>query len=309
MKILIVGADDVVTNLSATPFLGQWASDAGNKIDMLISVEQIPFFITNPDITKIFRVNGHFCNRWWGSLIYRANILKALMAMRQENFDCIISFSPVSINRYRLWKLLLGVKHAGYFRDNNFVTSYLNKTENVSYPDSEKAENLNASLKLYPDLQSATVMVRRYCISLTSSNIGIIINSASSVNWTSVQWASLIRKLSSRGRVFLISAENNSVSGNEDKTLMAEAQSLCSDGVVTMVVVAKTADFIAMISLCSGLISADSDAVWVAASMRVPVIYPDPYAVKDIPPGCKRVSCPNAEKVFNAFVSNTDSTS
>lgn len=308
MKILIVGAGDAVTNLSATPFIRRWASDADNKIDLLVSTEQNPYFINNHDIIRIFRFNSHFCSRWGGELVYGLSILKALMSMRHERFDHIVSLAPVSPINYRLWKIITGVKSAGYFRGDFFVNSCQNNNKDLSCPDSAKAESRKEYLKLYPELQCAEMMAKSYSISLTSNNIGIIVNSAFSVKWTSGQWAYLISNLAARGRVFLISTGDNSVSDNNDINIMAEAESLCSTTAVTTVVTARTADFIAMISLCSGLISADSDATWVAASLRVPVIYMESKAVNDVPPGCKRVSSLNAEKVLSAFISNYDFT-
>lgn len=309
MKILIIGADDSITNLSATPLLRRWASDANNKIDLLVSNEQNPFFITNPDVMRIFRFNSHFCSGWSRRLVYGLSILRALMAMRHESFDYIVSLAPANPNQYLMWKVVSGAKSAGYFRDDFFVNLCKKNNEDLPYGESAKAESRKASLKLYPELQCAKTMAHNYCISLTSNNMGIIIDSASSVNWTSGEWAYLIRKLANRGRVFLISTGNSSASGNSDIAIMAEAESLCSNTAVTMVATAKTADFIAMISLCSGLISADSGATWVAASLRVPVIYMESKVVKDAPLGCKRVSSLSAEKVFNAFVSNYGFTS
>lgn len=306
MKILIVGADDVITNLSATPFLRKLAIDAFNEIDLIIRSIQAPLFITNPDIRRIFNMSNPFCNRRWSGLIYRIIFLKKLLALRQEKFDCIISLASITNNQKKVWEILSGVQSVAYIRNDDFDFFCRNKTEVGPYSQSDGAKIRNASLKLYPDIESVRLLARRYGISLTSYNIGIIINSASSVNWVSAEWACLIHKLAARGRIFLIAAEDNSASGNEDMTLMAEADSLCRDIVVTMVVATKTADFIAMISLCSWLISADSDAAWVAASLRVPVIYPESEAVTNTPPGCHRISSINVEKFFSVFVSDTD---
>ena len=304
MKILIIGADDVVTNLSATPFLRKLACNDLIKIDMLISTEQQPLFITNPDLRKIFRVNATSRHSRWGRLFFRMNFLKTLMTMRHEQFDCILSLNSVSTRQSRMWKILSGAKWSGYFRDDGFIDYYHKLTGTDTFPESDRAQTREASLKLYPDLQSAMLMARRYCISLTAENIGIVINSASRVGWTAVQWAKLMRELAVRGRVFLISAGDKSVSAHQDRAIMAEAESLCSDVVVTVVTTTKTADFIAMISLCSRLVSADRDAAWMAASLRVPVIYPGTSPVSDIPPECQRVINAEAEGIFSTSVSS-----
>lgn len=304
MKILIIGADDVVTNLSATPFLRKLACKDFIKIDMLIRTEQQPLFITNPDVRNIFIINAMSCHSRCGNLIFRMSLLKKLMAMRQERFDCIISLNSVSTRQYRMWKTLCGAMWAGYFQDADFIDYCYKQTGADIFAESERVQSRKASLKLYPDLQSAMLIARRYCISLTADNIGIVINSAVRVGWTSVQWAKLIREFAVRGRVFIISAGDESVSGCQDRALMAEAESLCSDVVVTRVTTTKTTDFIAMISLCSRLVSADRDAAWMAASLRVPLIYPGTHPVWDIPPECQRVSHIDAEGVFSTGVSS-----
>ena len=304
MKILIIGADDVVTNLSATPFLRKLACNDLIKIYMLISTEQQPLFITNPDIRKIFRINAMSCHSRCGSLISRMSLLKTLMTLRQERFDGIISLNSVSTRQYRMWKILSGAMCAGYFQDADFI-DYCYKLTGADIPEeSERVQSRKASLKLYPDLQSAMLIARRYCISLTADNIGIVINSAVRVGWTSVQWAKLMREFAVQGRVFLISAGDRSVSGRQDKALMAEAELLCSDVMVTMVTTTNTADFIAMISLCSRLVSADRDAAWMAASLRVPVIYPGTHPVRDIPPECQRINHTDSEGVFSTSINS-----
>lgn len=305
MKILILGADDVVTNLSATPFIRQLAGNDLSEIDMLISGDQQPLFITNPDIRKIHLLRSRFSNRWPGRLIYRINILKNLLTLRDRKYDCLIYLTPVSVHQRRIWKVISGVKSAEFIINSgcHISCSSGEKASQNRYPD--KSNTYDASLKLYPDLQAVTVLARRYCIYLTSYNIGIIVNSASSVNRPPEEWACLIRKLAVQGRIFLIKAENKSASVSDDMALMSLVESLCSNVIVTVTVTTGTADYVAMISLCSHLISADTEAAWMGAALRVPVICPQSAAVADIPPGCRRVSSINAEEIFSALVSDT----
>lgn len=305
MKLLVIGAEHIIPNLSITPYLRKWSKEADDHIDIIISSNHVPLFSTNPDVKGLFILASPSGYGWVSGLIRAIRQYKKMLNIRKHRFDCIISLESVNYFQIVVWRLFSGVNRIVYFSDDEFVDVCLKKTINkpLSLP-AVTHQQCDGVLKLYPDLLRVTELVRQYCIPLKSLTFGIIINSASALNWQPSEWARLIREIAKQGRVFLITAADQLVAGSPDTLLLPRIETLCSDVLVTPVFLDHLADFIAMVSLCSYLISADDDAAWIASALRVPVIYPTTAISHYVPRECTIIENPNVAEILQAIASH-----